>query len=91
MENYSCLRLSQEIRLETKEKQTPLQSHIIISVATTQCLKVQLLLKLDIEKGVYKSNDLRQFVHLSQMKSAVSVRVIIKKQMRPLSVLNRNF
>ena len=50
MENYSCLRLSQEIRLETKEKQIPLQSSIIISVASTQCLMVQLLLKLDIEK-----------------------------------------
>ena len=78
MENYSCLRLSQEIRLETKEKQIPLQSSIIISVASTQCLMVQLLLKLDIEKWVYKSNALQQFVHLSKIKSAVSIRIVIK-------------
>ena len=78
MENYSCLRLSQEIRLETKEKQIPLQSSIIISVASTQCLMVQLLLKLDIEKWVYESNALQQFVHLSKIKSAVSIRIVIK-------------
>ena len=39
---------------------------------------VQLLLKLDIEKGVYKSNALQQFVHLSQIKSAVTIRIVIK-------------
>ena len=91
MENYSCLRPSQEIRLETKEKQMSLQSNGIISVGSTQCLRVQLLLKLDSEKRVYKSNSLRTFIHLSKVKSAVSVRLVIKTQLRSFSVLNGNF
>ena len=52
---------------------------------------VQLLLKLDIETRVHKNNALRTFVHLSQVKSAASIRIVIKTQMRLLSVLNRSF
>ena len=51
MENYSCSRLSQEIRLEQKrkEKQMPFQSNNLCRIRAM--LKVQLLLNLDIKLG----------------------------------------